>query len=129
MNTTDLLARFRDEVDDVTEPHLWSDAAVYGYIDDAQKQFCRDTWGIEDARSFTLVTIIGTEWYKFDARITRLLGATLLGGNIPITTVEESPDIKFDGRTGKVLALVKGMELMWMQAMRLRLMRSISLPC
>lgn len=110
MTTTELLAVFRDEVRDDVSPYLWSDALVYGYIDDAQKQFCRDTWGIEDARSFKVKTVAGAEWYKFDQRILRLLGATLLGDTIPITTVEESPEIKFDGRTGRTLALVKGLQ-------------------
>lgn len=110
MTTTELLAIFRDEVSDAALPYLWSDALIYGYIDDAQKQFCRDTWGIEDARSFKVKTVAGTEWYKIDQRILRLLGATESGCNVPITTVEESPSIKFDGRTGKTLALVKGLQ-------------------
>lgn len=116
MTSTELLAIFRDEVSDQALPYLWSDSIVYGYIDEAQKQFCRDTWGIEDARSFKVKTVPGTEWYKFDQRILRLLGATLLGDVIPITTVEENPEIKFDGRTGMPLALVKGMQKNYLRA-------------
>lgn len=110
MTTTELLAIFREEMHDTELPYLWSDASIYGYIDEAQKQFCRETWGIEDARSFKVKTVIGTEWYRFDTKILRLLGATESGCDVPITTVEESPSIKFDGRTGKTLALVKGLQ-------------------
>jgi hypothetical protein len=110
MTTTELLALFRDEVVDLSTPLLFSDSLVYGYIDEAQKQFCRDTWGIEDARSFKVVTVVDTEWYRYDQRILRLLGATESGDNVPITTVEESPEIKFDGRKGRTLALVKGLQ-------------------
>lgn len=110
MTTTELLAIFREEVSDNALPYLCSDALIYGYIDDAQKQFCRDTWGIEDARSFKVNTVIGTEWYKFDQRILRFLGASVRGEPVAVTTADESPAIKFDGRTGKPLALVKGMQ-------------------
>ena len=35
MNTTELLAIFREEVADIELPYLWSDALIYAYIDDA----------------------------------------------------------------------------------------------
>ena len=72
MNTTELLAVFRQEVFDLETPYLWSDALVYTYIDEAQKQFCRDTYGIEDSSSFTLAIAIGTSHgaYKFTRKPT-----------------------------------------------------------
>ena len=53
MTNTELLAIFREEVSDLEVPYLWSDTLVYGYIDEAQKQFCRDTYGMLDARTRT----------------------------------------------------------------------------
>ena len=91
MTTTELLAIFRAEVFDEALPYLWSDALVYGYIDDAQKQFCRDTYGIADSRSFRLNLSAGTEWYTLDPKILKLRDAInpATGGEIPIIAVEK----------------------------------------
>lgn len=51
MNSTALLNLFRAEVRDVTVPPLWSDVEIYGFMDEAQKKFCRLTDGIPDAVS------------------------------------------------------------------------------
>lgn len=51
MDSTSLLALFRSEVRDEVEHYLWSDTEVLGYIDDAQKMFCRLTNGIMDSVS------------------------------------------------------------------------------
>ena len=54
MSPAELLALFRIDVDDLEPTYLWANTSVYGWIDDAQKQFCRLTYGIEDARTFSL---------------------------------------------------------------------------
>lgn len=51
MNSSDLYDRFRADVFDTREPYLWSDLEVYGYMDAAQKQFCRKAGGILDSTS------------------------------------------------------------------------------
>ena len=53
MNSSELLNAFRDELYDQKpkDPLLWSDAEVFGYMDDAQKMFCRLTEGIGDGSS------------------------------------------------------------------------------
>lgn len=91
MTTTELLAIFRAEVFDEALPYLWSDALIYGYIDDAQKQFCRDTYGIADSRSFKLNLVAGTEWYKLDPKILKIRDAIdpATGKDIPIVAVEK----------------------------------------
>ncbi len=91
MNTTELLAVFRQEVFDLETPYLWSDALVYTYIDEAQKQFCRDTYGIEDSSSFTLAIAIGTEWYAIDPRILKLRDAvdSATGKPVDLIAVEK----------------------------------------
>ena len=114
MTTTELLALFRSEVFDLELPYLWSDALIYGYIDDAQKQFCRDTNGIADSRSFTITIVPGTEWYTFDTKILKLRDAVVRGTGIPmpIISVEkmEETRMRFDGTVGSTRALISGLE-------------------
>lgn len=114
MTTTELLAIFRQEMFDVELPYLWSDALVYTYIDDAQKQFCRDTYGIADARSFKInILADGTEWYKTDVRILKIRSIIRsdTGRDIPLVPVEKMDgDMRFDGALGPVKALVSGLE-------------------
>lgn len=110
MSVDELITLFRKEVADKSDPPLWDDSLVAEYIDEAQKQFCRDTWGLEDSRSFKIKTLAGIEWYKLDQKILRLLGATKSGVPVPITTVEQSPEIRFDGRTGATKAIIKGLQ-------------------
>jgi len=115
MTTTELLALFRTEVFDLEAPYLWSDAWAYGAIDAAQKQFCRDTYGIADARSFkVLVKADGTEWYALDPRILKIRAATdsVTGVPVPIVPVEKMIEqrMKFDGHQGPLSALISGLE-------------------
>lgn len=115
MNTTELLAVFREEVSDMELPYLWSDALIFRYIDDAQKQFCRLTYGIEDSRSFKITTLVNTEWYKLDARILKLrdvVNLTTLGKDVPMIAAEKVADhgLRFDGSVGPVKALITGLE-------------------
>lgn len=115
MNTTELLAIFRAEVFDFTAPYLWSDALVYGYIDDAQKQFCRDTYGIADARSFKItIKSDGTEWYKLDPRILKIRDATFAdtGRKVGMVSAEKASaqGVTFTGAVGPLKNLVTGLE-------------------
>lgn len=112
MNTTDLLGVFRSEVSDLVAPYLWSDPLVYAYIDDAQKQFCRFTYGIDDSKSFTLSIVPATQWYAVDASILQIHSAydSVTGDEIPVKTIEQLPRIRFNGSTGPLDVLVKGLE-------------------
>lgn len=114
MNTTELLGVFRQEVADVELPYLWSDALVYTYIDDAQKQFCRWTYGIADSRSFKLSIKPATDWYKTDPRILKLRSAqdAVTGLDIPIVPSEKMADrgMRFDGRVGTPRAIVPDLD-------------------
>lgn len=114
MNTTELLAVFRQEVFDLETPYLWSDALVYTYIDEAQKQFCRDTYGIEDSSSFTLAIAIGTEWYAIDPRILKIRSAvnSATGKPVDLIAVEkmDTSYMKFDGAQGPIKALITGLD-------------------
>lgn len=115
MTTTELLALFRIEVFDATAPYFWSDSWIYGAIDDAQKQFCRDTEGIEDARSFKLnILANGTQWYAVDPKILKLRDAIdpATGHEVPIIAIEKMRDhgLIFDNSSGPLKALISGME-------------------
>ncbi len=114
MNTTELLDLFRQEVSDVETPYLWSDALVYSYIDDAQKQFCRDTNGIADSRSFKLTITPGIEWYAIDPKIIKLRDAVFqtTGQDVPIISVEKMAEngMRFDGAVGPLKALISGLD-------------------
>lgn len=119
MNTTELLAVFREEVADKALPYLWADALVYTYIDDAQKQFCRDTYGIEDARSFSITTVAGNEWYAVDPKITqveRMLDSR--GDSIPVLTMPEATKrgIRLDGASGTPIVFIKGLQKGFLRA-------------
>ena len=121
MNTTELLAQFRSEVFDTAAPYLWSDALIYTYIDDAQKQFCRLTYGIEDARSFKIsIKADGTEWYAIDPMILKIRDAVsqTTGDNVPLIAAEKMAQhgLKFDGRQGPLRALITGLEKGYVRA-------------
>lgn len=66
MNTTELYEAFRSDVVDIERPYLWSDAEVYGYMDDAQIMFCRLGVGIADVTTeeVTSVPITAGEEYS-----------------------------------------------------------------
>lgn len=114
MTTTELLALFRIEVVDLELPSLWADALIYGYIDDAQKQFCRDTNGIADSRSFALTVSPGTEWYPLSPKILKLRDAVnrITGVPVPIIAFEKMTEehMKFDGSTAPIRALISGLD-------------------
>lgn len=114
MTTTELLALFRSEVFDLELPYLWSDNLIYGYIDDAQKQFCRDTNGIADSRSFKLNVTVANEWYSIDPRILKIRDAVMssTGREVPIISIEKmlENEMRFDGGTGLVKALISGLD-------------------
>jgi hypothetical protein len=121
MNTTELLAVAREELYDLEEPHLWSDALLYTYIDDAQKQFCRLTYGIEDARSFKIVIKAdGTEWYSIDPAILKIRDANVAstGDDMPLVAFEKMREkgMKFDGKVGPTRALITGLEKNYVRA-------------
>ena len=114
MTTTELLALFRSEVRDLELPYLWSDAQVYGFIDDAQKIFCRDTYGVADARQFTIAIAPDAEWYTISPLILKLRDAvnSVTGRSVPIIAVEkmEAEKMKFNGIKGPIRALISGLE-------------------
>ena len=116
MTSDDVLTLFRAEVADTALPYLWADEDVYGYIDDAQKMFCRWTDGIADVSSVFLQLNVtpGADGMSTDLSIKRYRGAWRLdnGKEIDLISREIMPSkgLRFDGQTGPVRRLVIGME-------------------
>lgn len=85
MTPAELLDRFRAEVADLNlsgdADCLWSDEEIYDYMDDAQKQFARETRCFVDSESAALTTVAVTAndpWVPLNPRIIRILDAHLV---------------------------------------------------
>lgn len=78
MEIADLLELFRLEVDDISEPYLWSDKEFYAYLDDAHSTFITRLGGITDSTSpITRITFkAGDTFVKYDERIIRIKSVT-----------------------------------------------------
>lgn len=82
-----LLAHFRSDVDDSATPYLWSDSEFYRYIDEAQKQFARDTRCFLDSASTEMTRMPVSElrnYVNIDERILEVRRAQLLSNNRPL---------------------------------------------
>jgi len=114
MTPAELLALLRFEVSDEEADYLWSSVNLFGYIDEAQKQFCRQTHGIEDSRSFKLTVSAAKVWYDLDPAILQVRSAwdATTGAPVLVMAVERMPTYgyRFDGSTGTPKALITGME-------------------
>lgn len=117
MNSTELLDLFRSEMADTEEPYLWSDSDVYGYIDDAQKMFCRLTDGLDDATTPEVVDLAvgeGDDWLATHKSILKFRSAYRedTGRPVEIVNYEDLParGWRLDSTQGPVKALITGME-------------------
>lgn len=75
METADLFNLFRTETrDNIPGEYLWSDEEVYGFMDEAQKMFCRLYGGIADSTSeITVVEVpAGTVFAEVSPLILKL---------------------------------------------------------
>lgn len=115
MNTTDLLEQFRFDAVDMTEPYLWSDPEVFGYINSAQVEFCRRTGGIGDFTSplTKLAYTADSDTYATSPLILKIRGATFADGrSIKVVNYEDlaSLGVRLDGTQGVPKYLITGME-------------------
>lgn len=112
MTTTELLNLFRAEMRDEEEPYLFQDAQIYAYINAAQLEFCRLTEGIEDARSFKLTIVPGTDWYPINKRILKLRKAydAVTGREVRLINTENATaaGVEYRGLGGPLRAIVVG---------------------
>lgn len=117
MTSGDLIDLFRDEMDDAVQPYLWSDDLVTGYIDDAQKMYCRLTDGIPDGTTVevTQLSIVPTtQWYDTHASILKIREAYRTDTGKPVAVMNHedmaSQNMRFDGRSGPLGAMIIGIE-------------------
>lgn len=129
MDSTALLQRFRAEVRDEATPYLWSDAEIFGYIDDAQKMFCRMHGGIADSSSAltTLVVAAGAEFVTVSPLILKIRAVrnAATGRDIQLLNYEDLQlggaggqydygqyvsNFRLDSTPGEVTGAVEGME-------------------
>jgi hypothetical protein len=116
VKSADLLALFRADVDDVVAPYFWSDAEIVGYMDDAQKMFCRLVGGIRDATSdLTSIDIeVGEPFAALDPRILRITRMQRNSDAKPIDVLNiedlDRAQVRLDGTVGLVSKAVIGME-------------------
>jgi hypothetical protein len=117
MDSTALLNTFRSEMDDLVEPYLWADDEVFGFADEAQRQFCLETEGIADATTTDVVQISvvpSTDWVDLHPSIIKIRDVyrTDTGDSIDVISREDMPRLclKFDGAQGEVSRLIIGMQ-------------------
>jgi hypothetical protein len=123
MNSTELIDLYRKEMRDTEEPYLIDDAALYSYLDDAQKWFCRLTEGIEDSRTpevTRLAVVPSTEWYSTSKLILKVREAHRLDNGLPIPIVNAEKasqlGILFDGKEGQIKYLIAGLDKNFLRA-------------
>ena len=118
MTSSDLLGLFRAEMRDVVAPYLWEDTEFFGYLDEAQTRFCRDTSGIADARTpaVTWLNVVpGTDWYSTHVSILNVRKITRGDTGQPVTmlTAEQADTasvIFLPTLTGMLKYVVLGIE-------------------
>lgn len=85
MTPSDIVLAFRSAVNDEEEEYLFSDLEVFGYLDDAQKEFCRITKLLVDATTFASISVTAsTPVIDFSSRIIEVVRATITGRTSPL---------------------------------------------
>lgn len=138
MDSSELLSAFRTELYDLPHdieaqgPQLWEDDEIYGYIDEAQKLFCRLVGGIGDGSSpltqlsiapvsvtdpttHVVTTTPASDWVTVSPLILKFRDAYtgVEARPVEIVNYEDMPThgIRFNGRTSRrPEALVIGIE-------------------
>lgn len=117
MTDKDLLDLYRSQTRDVEEPYLWSPKEVLAYMDDAQNMFCRLTDGISDGTTPSVVRLVITPNIKSVAlhpSILKIRSAILESSGDPVSILNNEDmaarNMRWDGRTGPLKALIEGVE-------------------
>lgn len=126
-NVQELIDEFRDQVDDVAKPYLFSETAVLRYAIDAQDMFVRLTGGIPDVSTpqLTEIPVVAeTPLQAHSPYILRIRSAKLLTAKRALRVIREAdlavlsvrdyglvtPMYLDDTDTGDVVAMVLGVE-------------------
>lgn len=116
MDLIALIDQFRRDIDDVAEPHLWSDEAVTRFANDAQDMFCRKTNGISDSSSVAceIDVEVGEPFADLHPSIMKIRRAMRKSDSREISAinVEDMDKLghRLDQRAGPVHAMILGMD-------------------
>lgn len=116
MNSLELMQQFRQDIDDVADPKLWSDGEVAYYANDAQRMFCRLTNGISDSSSMVceIDADIGEVEFNLHPSIMRIRRAMRLsdGREIRILNIEDMDKMgyRLNDRSGPIDTMIIGMD-------------------
>jgi len=86
----DLLLLFREEVEDTVEQYFWSDEEFFRYLDEAQKEFARQTDYIKDSSTpeITQLTVTANDpWVPIDPRIIEIRRVKLGSRSLPMRII------------------------------------------
>lgn len=97
MKVSETYALYRQDVQDTSRPHLWSDSEVYRYMDEAYRMFVRLTGGIADFTSdATRVDIVaGEREAELSPLILRIMSAQRESDSHPIKIVNPTDPATF----------------------------------
>lgn len=116
MDSTELLTTFRSDLFDQVEPYLWSDEDIIGYMDDAQKMFCRLTGGLGDATTVAVTQIAytsATDVVTLSPLILKVRAAYRLADGKPIDVLNYEDmtlqGLRFDGVINEPKNLITGL--------------------
>ena len=123
MNSTEALEALREDLNDEAAPYLWSDAFIFRALDQAQKNFCRWTDGIEDSTTLAITRVTltaGTDWVPLDTRILKVreVADPDTGRPYKVYNMEDAArmGVLFNGRVGPVTTLVTGLQKHFLRA-------------
>lgn len=111
MDGATFITHFRQDTMDEAEPPLWSDDLILRYLDEAQREFCRRTEGIEDRISLSVLE--GQAEVAIPDTVLKVRAITIpeMGRTVNLTSVEEARAAGFFTRElppGEPRALVLG---------------------
>jgi hypothetical protein len=93
MHTGDILAHARYQLDDETEPYLWSDIELLAYLQKAYDEWCRKLEVLRDAETVSICSITllaSTSIYSMSEKIVRIFSARLATSTtVPLDVKDE----------------------------------------
>lgn len=117
MTPVEVIQAFREDMDDLVEPRLWSDAQLAQYLDAAQKMFCRLVGGLSDATSeITRITVpAAAKFVAISPLILKLRAVTTTDTRARDISILNHEDVQFKRETltgtgGIIRTVVTGMD-------------------
>lgn len=101
MNGAELLAEVRLRLRDQAAPLLWSDAEIYAYLNEAQRQFCMHTHSLLDFDCYTIQTAAGVNRYELDDEVLSVLLAKISTETVPLKSYANPTAVTFNSTQSK----------------------------